>query len=53
MALYGWKQGVVLLRALDVGALTVGLWWHVAYLLVLAIGGFLVVARRLERVLTP
>ncbi|MDA8034598.1 MAG: ABC transporter permease [Actinomycetota bacterium] len=46
-------QGVVLLRAFDLGAVTPGLWWHAAYLVVLAGVSLSVAAGRLRRLLVP
>lgn len=46
-------QGVVLLRAFALGAVTPGLWWHVAYLALLAVVCLAVAAGRLRRLLVP
>lgn len=44
-------HGVALVRDLMLGQVSIGLVWHVAYLAVMGLLGFLVAARRLERLL--
>lgn len=46
-------QGVALVRGLSTGAVSAGLLWHVAYLLILGGAGVLIAARRLGRLLLP
>ncbi|MGH3715532.1 MAG: ABC transporter permease [Micromonosporaceae bacterium] len=46
-------HGVALVRGLTTGAVTLGLLWHVAYLLVLALIGLAIASRRMRRMLTP
>lgn len=46
-------HGVALVRDLMLGSVSLGLLWHVAYLLVLGLVGAVIAARRLERLLLP
>jgi lipooligosaccharide transport system permease protein len=46
-------HGVSLVRGLSTGAVSFGLLWHVAYLVVLTVVGLVVTTRRVRRLLTP
>jgi lipooligosaccharide transport system permease protein len=44
-------HGVALVRDLMIGSISAGMLWHVAYLVVMGLVGFVIAARRLERLL--
>ena len=46
-------HGVALLRALTLGDVSIGLLWHVAYLVVMGLVGLRITSRRLARLLLP